>query len=89
MSDAIERVGFTGSYLSEKETARRLRSGEVYLPRIATRLSIEGWRGQGRDELDAARERVREILAEADERGPKLDAEKVERLEAVVQRGRN
>jgi len=87
MSDSIERVGFTGSYLSEKETARRLRSGEVFLPRISTRLSIEGWRAQGRDEADAARDRVCEILATAGARGPKLAGDKVEALEAIVRRG--
>lgn len=87
MADAIERVGFGGSYLSEKETSRRLRSGEVFMPQIATRLSIEGWRARGRDELDEARDRVRAILAEADARGPKLAGDKLAALEDIVNAG--
>jgi trimethylamine--corrinoid protein Co-methyltransferase len=88
MAAAIERVGFSGSYLSEKETSRRLRAGEVFLPQIATRLSIEGWRACGRSEVDEASDRVRAILAEADARGPKLAADKVEALEAIAAAGR-
>ena len=87
MAEAIERVGFTGSYLSEKETSRRLRAGDVYLPTIATRLSIEGWRSRGRTEVDDAADRVREILTAADARGPKLEGGKVEALEAIVAGG--
>lgn len=88
MAEAIERVGFTGSYLSEKETSRRLRAGEVFLPQIATRLSIEGWRARGRTEVDEASDRVRAILAEADARGPKVAADKVEALGAIAAAGR-
>jgi trimethylamine---corrinoid protein Co-methyltransferase len=84
MAEAIERVGFSGSYLSEKETSRRLRAGEVFLPEIATRLSIEGWRARGRTELDDAGDRVRVILAEAEERGPKLPGDKAAALAALV-----
>ena len=88
MAEAIERVGFTGSYLSEKETSRRLRAGEVFLPEIATRLSIDGWRTRGRSEIDEANDRVRAILAEADARGPKLAADKVEELGSIAAAGR-
>ncbi len=84
MAEAIARVGFTGSYLSEKETSRRLRAGDVFIPEIATRLSIDGWRSRGRSEADDAADKVRAILAEADARGPKLAADKVDALETIV-----
>ena len=58
MAESIERLGFKGDYLKEKETARRLRAGEQFLPEIATRLSLEAWQAAGRDELGSA-ERAR------------------------------
>jgi len=84
MAATIERLGFSGSYLSDKETVRRLRAGEVFLPTIATRLSIEAWRTRGRTEADDAADQVRAILAEAEARGPKLAADKAEALEDIV-----
>jgi len=87
MAEAIERVGFRGSYLSEKETSRRLRAGEVFQPEISTRLSIDGWRSRGRTEVDDASDRVRAILAEADARGPKLADDKAAALTAIVAGG--
>ncbi|HOT22816.1 MAG TPA: trimethylamine methyltransferase family protein [Thermoleophilia bacterium] len=84
MAATIERLGFSGSYLNDKETARRLRAGEVFLPTIATRLSIEAWRARGRTEADDAADQVRAILAEAEARGPKLAADKAEALEDIV-----
>ncbi len=84
MGDAIARVGFKGEYLKEKETARRLRGGEQFLPAIATRLSLEAWQAGGKDELSVASERVREILAGADERGPVLPAATMARLDDIV-----
>lgn len=87
MADAIARVGFDGSYLREKETSRRLRAGEVFMPEIATRLSIEGWRSRGRTEADDAAARVRAILAEAEERGPRLTPDTLSALEDIVRGG--
>jgi len=84
MADAIARVGFQGEYLKEKETARRVRLGEQFMPVIATRLSLEAWQAAGQDELSVASQRVREILAAADERGPVLAADAMARLESVV-----
>ena len=72
MNEVTARVGFDGHFLGQKETSRRLRAGEVFLPDIATRATVEGWAREGRDELDRARERVREIVAAAEERGPVL-----------------
>jgi trimethylamine:corrinoid methyltransferase-like protein len=87
MAEAIERVRFGGSYLSEKETSRRLRAGEVFQPEISTRLSIDGWRSRGRTEVDDASDRVRAILTEADARGPKLEDDKAAALTAIVAGG--
>jgi trimethylamine---corrinoid protein Co-methyltransferase len=87
MAETIERVGFKGSYLSEKETSRRLRAGEVFLPTISTRLSIEGWRSRGKTEVDDATDRVRAIVAEADARGPRLAADKAAEIAAIVAAG--
>jgi trimethylamine--corrinoid protein Co-methyltransferase len=83
-AETIERVAFAGDYLKEKDTARRLRAGEVFVPQIASRLSLEQWQAAGRDETAAASARVREIIAAADARGPLLPPETVERLDAIA-----
>lgn len=84
MADTIARVGFKGEYLKERETARRLRGGEQFLPTVATRLSLDSWQAAGKDELGVAGDRVREILAAADGRGPVLRAETVACLEGIA-----
>ena len=84
MVEAITRLGFKGEYLKEKETARRVRGGEQFLPAIATRLSLEAWQAGGKDELRVAGDRVREILSVADQRGPVLSADTIARLDGIV-----
>jgi trimethylamine--corrinoid protein Co-methyltransferase len=83
-AETIERVAFRGDYLKEKDTARRVRAGEVFMPEIASRLSLERWQADGRDEAAAASERVREIIAAADARGPLLPAETIARLDTIA-----
>jgi trimethylamine--corrinoid protein Co-methyltransferase len=83
-AETIERVAFKGDYLKEKDTSRRLRAGEVFMPQVASRLALEQWRADGRDETAAASERVREIIAAADARGPLLPAETIARLDAIA-----
>jgi len=83
-AETIERVAFAGDYLKEKDTARRMRAGEVFVPQIASRLSLEHWQAEGRDETAAASERVREIVAAADARGPLLPEETIERLDGIA-----
>ena len=83
MGEAIERLGFSGDYLREKETRRRVRAGEHFFPTIASRLSLEMWQKAGRDELAVASEKAREIVAAADARGPVLPAETIAQLETV------
>lgn len=84
MSEAIERIGFKGDYLKEKETARRLRSGEQFMPAIATRLSLEAWQAGGKDELGVASEQVREIMRAADQRGPAMAPDALAELERIA-----
>ena len=84
MNAVTERVGFDGDFLRQKETSRRLRAGEVYQPRIATRATVETWEREGRDELSRARERARDIVAAAEERGPVLPAATSEALRAIA-----
>ena len=84
MNEVTARVGFDGDFLRQKETSRRLRAGEVYQPEIATRATVEAWERAGRDELDRARERARDIVAAAEERGPVLPAATAEALRAIA-----
>jgi len=83
-ADTIERLGFEAKYLNEKDTSRRLRAGEVFMPQVASRLALEQWRADGRDETAVASERVREIIAAADARGPLLPPETIARLDAIA-----
>jgi trimethylamine---corrinoid protein Co-methyltransferase len=83
-AEAIARRRFKGDYLKEKDTARRLRAGEVFVPEIASRLSLERWQTEGRDEAAAASARVRELIAAADARGPILPAETIAALDAIT-----
>jgi len=68
----VARVGFEGDYLHQKETSRRLRAGEVFMPEVAARLSWEAWASSGSDEVALARERATQSVAAAEERGPIL-----------------
>ena len=78
----IERVGPGGDFLREKETARRVRAGEHFLPAVSTRLSYERWKAESRSEVVVARERVERILRERAASAPVLDED---RLQALVQ----
>ena len=84
MAATMERLGFAGQYLLEKDTRRRLRAGEVFLPRVSDRQSYEHWRAGGGDEVAAAEQRVRDILAAAPEREPRLDDDQLAELESCV-----
>jgi trimethylamine:corrinoid methyltransferase-like protein len=84
MNEVTARVGFDGHFLGQKETSRRLRAGEVFQPEIATRASVDVWEREGRDEVDKARERARDIVAAAEERGPVLPAATGEALRAIA-----
>jgi trimethylamine--corrinoid protein Co-methyltransferase len=84
MAEAIERLGFTGAFLKEKETRRRLRAGEQFMPLIADRSSYDQWQAVGKDELAVACERVEEILAAAEGADPLLDGGQQAVMEAAI-----
>lgn len=83
MGDAIARVGIGGDYLREKETRRRIRAGEHFVPRIGSRLPFEQWIAEGRTESDAADDAVRAALAARAERGPRLTSDQRRALAEV------
>jgi len=56
----------------------------VFLPRVSDRRSYEHWRAGGGDEVAAAEQRVRDILAAAPEREPRLDDDQLAELESCV-----
>jgi trimethylamine---corrinoid protein Co-methyltransferase len=85
--EMMTRMGFAADYLLEKDTSRRLRAGEIFAPTVSDRQSYEHWAAAGKDELAVAIDRVLEILAAADERGPLLDAAQLAELEACVAAG--
>ncbi|HEX5642651.1 MAG TPA: trimethylamine methyltransferase family protein [Thermoleophilia bacterium] len=83
MGDSFARVGIGGDFLREKETRRRVRAGEHYVPRIGSRLPFEQWLAEGRTEVDAAGDSVRAALAARAERGPRLTGEQRAELAGI------
>ncbi|MFQ5876511.1 MAG: trimethylamine methyltransferase family protein [Acidobacteriota bacterium] len=77
MVDSIHRVGHSPNHhLSDPATMAYIRSGRAYWPRISFRGTYGDWRRRGKDELQLARERMRELL----------DRHEVDPLPAEVQR---
>jgi len=61
--DLIKKVGYSGSYITEKHTASFFRK-ELFIPKILPREPFEAWEKEGKKSaLDFARQRAREILA--------------------------
>jgi trimethylamine--corrinoid protein Co-methyltransferase len=60
---SVARVGPGGSYLSERDTAKRIRAGEHYLPTVSNRFSYEKWEEDGLTEMDVASAEVERLLA--------------------------
>jgi trimethylamine--corrinoid protein Co-methyltransferase len=89
MGEAIERVGIGGNFLAEKETRRRIRTGEHFMPAIAARKPFEQWQAEGRTELDAAREKVAQALAGRAARGPYLTDDQRRELAAICKLSRS
>jgi trimethylamine---corrinoid protein Co-methyltransferase len=81
--ETIERVGIGGNFLREKETRRRIRAGEHFIPRVASRLPYEAWQAQGTTEIDVAVDRVEEILALRAERAPHLADDQLAALRKI------
>jgi trimethylamine--corrinoid protein Co-methyltransferase len=62
--DVIRKVGFSGSYITEKHTTRNFRS-EHFLPQLLVREQYEAWEQAGaKSALDHAREKARKMLAD-------------------------
>jgi trimethylamine---corrinoid protein Co-methyltransferase len=80
MREAFARVGIGGDFLREKETTRRARAGEHFLPQIANRLSYERWQETGRTEDDAARTVIERVMAERADRRPGLSDDQLAEL---------
>jgi trimethylamine:corrinoid methyltransferase-like protein len=77
-AEAIERIGIGGSFLAEKETRQRVRG--FMRPAVASRLPYQAWKEAGRDELQAATERVEEILGRRRIEPEPIDTETAERV---------
>jgi trimethylamine--corrinoid protein Co-methyltransferase len=80
--ETIADVGPGGHYLGEKETRRRVREGEHWLPDLFHRHSYHDRRNGAADELQRAKERVVQLLAE--HRSPPLPAGARERVADVL-----
>jgi trimethylamine--corrinoid protein Co-methyltransferase len=81
-ADSIARVGPGGGYLAERETARRIRAGEHYMPTVSNRLSFEKWAEEGVTENDTAEAMVESLLARHFQQ-PRMAADQMEDLAAV------
>jgi trimethylamine--corrinoid protein Co-methyltransferase len=81
-AESVARVGPGGSYLSERETAKRIRAGEHYLPTVSDRFSYEKWAEDGVTENDVAEAAVERLLAQHAERSC-LAADQIDELAAV------
>jgi trimethylamine--corrinoid protein Co-methyltransferase len=80
--ESIARVGPGGGFLGERETAKRIRAGEHYLPTVSDRLSWEKWAETGTTENDVAAAKVEDLLARHAER-PCLELDQIDELAAV------
>ena len=81
-AESIAKVGPGGGFLAERETAKRIRAGEHFLPTISNRHSYEKWVEDGVTENDVAEAEVERLLARHAER-PCLEADKIDELAAV------
>ncbi len=63
-ADAIKRVGFGGSFMTDETTIKYLRT-DYYQPAIFNRLSREDWVKAGSKDINAlAKERIKKLIAE-------------------------
>jgi len=80
---AIATAGPGGAFLGQKDTARRIRAGEHYLPTLSSRLSFDKWVERGATEYDDACARVETLLAAHALKEPYLDGATLDELAAV------
>ena len=82
-ADAVAAVGPGGSFLGIKDTAKRIRAGEHYMPTLSNRLSYEKWTEDGISELDDACEQVELRLAAHADKAPYLDGAQLDEIAAI------
>jgi trimethylamine--corrinoid protein Co-methyltransferase len=81
--DSIATAGPGGSFLGQKDTARRIRAGEHYLPTLSNRLSYEKWVDEGTTTNDVACEQVEALLGAHAAKAPYIDAAQLDELAAI------
>jgi len=80
---AIATAGPGGGFLGQKDTARRIRAGEHFIPTVSDRLSYEKWAEQGGDEYATACELVETHLSAHAAEPPYLGEDRLEELAAI------
>jgi trimethylamine--corrinoid protein Co-methyltransferase len=80
---AMAAAGPGGSFLGHKDTARRIRAGEHFLPNVSDRLSYEKWAVEGGDEYTTACERVELLLGQHAAKPPYIDGSELDSLAAI------
>jgi trimethylamine--corrinoid protein Co-methyltransferase len=81
--DAVAAVGPGGSFLGVKDTAKRIRAGEHYMPTVSNRLSYEKWAEGDVSELDDACAQVELKLAAHADKAPYLDGAQLDEIAAI------
>ena len=81
--DAVAAVGPGGSFLGVKDTAKRIRAGEHYMPTLSNRLSYEKWAEDGVTELDDACAQVELRLAAHATKAPYVDDAQLDEIAAI------
>jgi trimethylamine--corrinoid protein Co-methyltransferase len=80
---AIATAGPGGAFLGQKDTAKRIRAGEHYLPTLSNRLSYQKWTEDGVSELDDACAQVELRLAAHADKAPYLDDSRLDEIAAI------
>jgi trimethylamine--corrinoid protein Co-methyltransferase len=80
---AVATAGPGGSFLSQKDTARRIRAGEHFMPTVSDRLSYEKWAERGVTAGDVACSEVERLLSEHAGRAPYIDGAQLDELAAI------
>ena len=80
---AVAAAGPGGGFLGQKDTARRIRAGEHFMPAVSDRLSYEKWAAEGGDEYAHACELVETTLAQHAAKAAYIDGDQLDALAAI------